>query len=41
MKMVGIAKQEADLAKQSYYRNVLREDKEDKAIDAAGAAVKV
>ena len=40
-KMAGIAKQEADLAKQSYYRNVLREDKEDKAIDAAGAAVKV
>lgn len=40
-KMVSIAKQEADLSKQSYYRNVLREDKEDKAIDAAGAALKV
>ena len=40
-KMVDLAKKEHQLAQDSYYRNVLRQDKEDKAIDDAAGAIKI
>lgn len=40
-KMANIANKELDLGRDSYFRNVLRQDKEDEAINNAGAKVKI
>lgn len=40
-KMAKIAQGELDLGRDSYYRNVLRQDQEDKDINSAGASIKI
>jgi hypothetical protein len=40
-KMAKIAQGELDLGRDSYYRNVLRQNQEDDAINSAGASIKI
>ena len=40
-KMANIAQKELELGRDSYFRNVLRQDKEDEAISAAAGKVKI